>query len=341
MGKVHLLDCTLRDGGYVNDWRFGDSAIKSIVHSLSTANIEIIEIGFMRDEANVSGRTVWSSMESLSPYLEQGRKGQQFAVMGEIFNPLPIEKIEPHSDRTPDIIRVIVWKRKITEAIGYLKKITELGYKVCVQPERANQYTIDEFKDLIKAFECVHPMAIYVVDSNGLMNKNRLMEYLLAADEVMPPYMMLGYHGHNNLLQAEGVAEAFAELNLARDIIIDGSVFGIGRSSGNLNIEIFAKYMNEKYSTNYKISNMLKVYEDYIADIYREKPWGYSMETFVTAMHECNPNYAAILRDEYKCKPSEIDSIISLMSEEDKVITNREAVKKYITMFHENGQNGR
>ncbi len=38
MNKIELLDCTLRDGGYINDWFFGESAIKFILKKLEQSN---------------------------------------------------------------------------------------------------------------------------------------------------------------------------------------------------------------------------------------------------------------------------------------------------------------
>ena len=50
MGNIKLLDCTLRDGGYINDWNFGKAAIVDIKEELEKSNTEIIELGFIRDE---------------------------------------------------------------------------------------------------------------------------------------------------------------------------------------------------------------------------------------------------------------------------------------------------
>ena len=82
---------------------------------------------------------------------------------------------------------------------------------------------------------------------------------------------MLAYHAHNNLQQAFGNAEALVEMNLKRDLIIDACVFGMGRGAGNLNLELFAEYMNENYDTHYKIEPMLEIMDEYLNDIYKNK----------------------------------------------------------------------
>ena len=78
---------------------------------------------------------------------------------------------------------------------------------------------------------------------------------------------MLGYHSHNNMQQAMGNASAFTEMHLHRDIILDACVFGMGRGAGNLNLELFAEYMNENFDKQYRIEPMLEIIDEYLNDI--------------------------------------------------------------------------
>ncbi len=92
-----------------------------------------------------------------------------------------------------------------------------------------------------------------------------------------------------------GNAEALVEMNLKRDICIDACVFGMGRGAGNLNLELFAEYMNENYDTEYRVEPMLEIMDEYLNDIYREKSWGYSLPLYLSASTGCHPNYAIYL----------------------------------------------
>lgn len=65
MNKINLLDCTLRDGGYVNDWRFGQEAIQDMTEKLANTNVDILEIGFLKDEPYQPDRTVFNSMDQV------------------------------------------------------------------------------------------------------------------------------------------------------------------------------------------------------------------------------------------------------------------------------------
>lgn len=330
MASIKLLDCTLRDGGYINNWQFGYDEIKYISKNITEAGIEIVELGFLRDEVYSKDRAVWNSLETVNDFVTNS-KDTLFALMGESFNMFPIEKIVDKSKSSIDIIRIICWRKLQKECIEYCKKIADKGYKVCIQPDRVNQYSIDEFKQLCEDYSKIEPYAIYVVDSNGFLSQNEILKYLRAADEVLPDSIILGYHGHNSIMQAEGAAELFADTMADRDIIVDGSIYGIGRASGNLNIEIFANYLNRNHDKKYDLLKLVDVYQNCISKIYENNRWGYSMESFLSSVYQANPNYASMLSKNYNLAAGEIAKVISSLSDIDKVITNRDILPQLVS----------
>lgn len=323
MGEVLLLDCTLRDGGYTNNWMFGENVIAEFSKRMSKTGIDILEVGFIRNENDCRDRAVWNDLDMVSESIKPLTDEVQYAVMAEMFNPLPIDRIAIHTEDKVSIIRVIVWKRLLKEGFEYCKQLIEKGYKVCVQPDRVNQYSPEEFRDMILLFNQIDPYAIYVVDSNGLLDKTELMGYFKIANEFLDSDIKLGYHGHNNKLQAIGAAEDLVEEQFNRDVIIDASIYGIGRSSGNLNIEIFAEYMNKHWGKKYDIREILSLYDDFIKPIFEQTSWGYSVGTFITAYHGCNPNYTNFFKEKGITVPKFYDFIQNL-SDHDKVIFNKE-----------------
>lgn len=329
MSNINLLDCTLRDGGYINNWEFGYDNIKYVAQMVAEAGIEIVELGFLRDEIYSKDRAVWNSLEKVSEFIPQ-KRGTLFALMGESFNMYPIEKVVDKSKTCVDILRVICWRKLQEQSIEYCQRLVDKGYKVCIQPDRVNQYSLDEFKKLCEEYSQINPFAIYVVDSNGFLSQNKIIEYLKAADEVLPKEVRLGYHGHNSIMQAEGAAELFVDTIVGRDVIVDGSVYGIGRASGNLNEEIFAHYLNKNYKKHYDLLKLVEVYQNCIGEIYQKTHWGYSIESFLSSVYQANPNYATILSSQYNILPSEIAKIIGSLSDVDKIITNREIIPELI-----------
>lgn len=343
---IKLLDCTLRDGGYINDWNFGKNIIHQSIRNLENSNVDILEIGFLKNEEYDTNRTVFNSMKQISSIIYPKKKRILYAAMIEVVNPIPLEMLAPCTEETVDIIRVIVWKTKrnedgkivdaLQEGFEYCKGVVEKGYKLCVQPARVDQYSDEEFVNMINKFSSLNPMAIYVVDSWGTQHTENLIHYMQLADKNMPKNMTLGYHGHNNMMQALGTAQAMINLNLNRDIIIDASIYGIGRGAGNLNTEIIAKYLNDIYNKNYNISYFMKVFDDCVAEIHKKLNWGYSAAFFVTAVNKCNPNYANYYGYDIGLKSDEIDSILSMLEENEKIIFNKEKANYYLDIYRKN-----
>lgn len=340
MGKIKLLDCTLRDGGYINNWAFGEREIPEMIQKLEESKVDILEIGFLKDEPYQTDRTVFNDMAQISALIAPKKKGIDYAAMIEVVNPIPLEMLAPCGDDTVDIIRVIVWKTKhnangeevdaLEEGFRYCRGIVEKGYRLCVQPARVEQYSDEEFIDMVKKFSSLNPLAIYVVDSWGTQHADSLLHYMHLADNHLPDHVSLGYHGHNNMMQALSAAQAMINEKFDRNIIIDASVYGMGRGAGNLNTEIFAKYMNDTHGTQYRLEPLTEVYDRYVAPIYRMSSWGYSMAYLMTALHGCNPNYADFYVGERHLDTAKICDILSKMSPEDRILYSKKKAESYL-----------
>lgn len=334
---ISLLDCTLRDGGYLNDWNFGRDAIADIIARLSHSGVEILELGFLRDEPYQADRTIFPSMEQVKTVMGQKHPGVIYSVMAEVANPFPVEKLAPADPEAADIIRVVLWKTKhdadghvvdaLEEGWQYCNGVVEKGYRLCVQPARVSQYSDEEFTAMVKHFSELSPYAIYVVDSWGTQNAEELLHYMHLADQTMPAGIRMGYHGHNNMMQALSVAQAMIKERFSRDIIIDASVYGIGRGAGNLNLELIAKYLNEHGGKHYDLEAFLEVYSRYVKAVYAATPWGYSIPYYLTAKYDCNPAYAGALKD---AETMRIVAFLESLAPKDRVMFNRMNVKEWM-----------
>lgn len=290
MKNIQLMDCTLRDGGYVNNWHFGRPTIQDILLHLVSAGIDNIECGYLNYENGMNGDyTLFTELSELKKILPPKSENQNFAVMIN-YGDYPIEKIP---NMTLDIIiRVAFHKEDSLSALDYCASLIKKGYRVFVQPMGTADYEDSELIDLIKRTNQIKPDAFYIVDSFGVMELKDFRHHLFLADHALSREIMLGYHSHNNLQQAYGNSKYMVSQNLKRQLILDTSVYGMGRGAGNLNTELFVKYMNETFDTNYMITPLLEIIDYYLNSIFMEKFWGYSLPFYLSAINHCHPNYA-------------------------------------------------
>ena len=175
MPIINLLDCTLRDGGYLNDWEFGHDNIVNIFERLVSANVDIIEIGFLNEAREYDvNRTIFPDAESVNRTYA-GLAKQESMIVGMIdYGTCGIEKVIPASDSVMDGIRVIFKKEKKEKAIAFCKQIKELGYKVFAQAVSITSYDDAELMELIRLVNDLEPYAFSLVDTYGLLHKNQI-----------------------------------------------------------------------------------------------------------------------------------------------------------------------
>lgn len=292
--KVEILDCTLRDGGYVNDWRFGDENAKEIVSLVFSAGVDYAELAFIRNSDYEKGKLEFSEMKQVTDIFRPF--SHKLAIMVEIGYGYPIEKFPIRSDLTVDLVRIVVWKRMLKESFEYAKQLLEKGYEVAIQATRTEQYNTEEFTEFIHLFSELNLKAIYIVDTFGLLTKDSLLHYAQIADDNLGEGIRLGYHAHNNMQQAFSNMVAFVEHDWKHDLMVDASVMGMGRGAGNLCLELLGKYMNE-HGENMNLEPMYEVAETYLKPFYEKTPWGYSMPYMLSAMNGRNPSYVKYMQD--------------------------------------------
>ena len=126
---IKLLDCTLRDGGYVNDWNFGNSVIKYMLQRYINAGLDIIEIGFLdeRREFDIN-RTIFPNMDALNSVFEGIDKREAKLVAMIDYGTCSIDRLLPQSKSLIDGIRIIFKKPNMYRAIEFAREVIKKGY---------------------------------------------------------------------------------------------------------------------------------------------------------------------------------------------------------------------
>lgn len=310
--KVRVLDCTLRDGGYINNWNFGKETIKNIINNLVDANIDIIECGFIRNVSYDSDSSAFCSMDQMVETIYPKSQNTLYAVMIEHHNCV-YGKIPPYDGKGADIIRVTFRRNEWQEARQSIKELIDKGYKVCVQPVGTTNYDDEALLRLLKDVNQLKPYAFYLVDTLGVMYRHDMRKFYYLIDSNLSKDICIGFHSHNNLQMSFSNAQEMIRLAHRRNIIVDSSCYGMGRGVGNLATELFCDYINNNIDQRYSIIPILNIVDKYLMTIYSRQRWGYDLPYFLSATVKCHPNYAAYLMKKETLDIENIEKILSLI----------------------------
>ena len=112
MKQISLLDCTLRDGGYVNDWHFGEKAIYHITKKMVLAGVEYFEIGFVRECDYQPDYSLFDGNESVQSMIAPKNPATKYVGMIDMGRPVSLEKLGRRTAEGFDVFRVIFKKSK-------------------------------------------------------------------------------------------------------------------------------------------------------------------------------------------------------------------------------------
>ncbi len=292
---MKILDCTLRDGGYINNWNFTNVQIQDILTSLKSSQVDIIECGYLNNKnGKVSNSTLFKSMSIIDNILNKINLSAEKVIMINLGD-FRVESLPLKSEVSIDGIRLAFHKKDMELAIKDAKYIIGLGYKLYFQPMVTKNYTDKEFLELIEEVNNLNIYSFYIVDSFGSMSLEEFERYLILANNNLAKRITLGYHSHNNMQLAFSNAISMISSNLKRDIIIDASIYGIGRGAGNLNTELILDYLNNVLEKKYNTLPLLDIIDRLLNSLMLKKPWGFSPAQYLSAFFNCHPNYATYL----------------------------------------------
>ena len=335
MNRINLLDCTLRDGGYINNWEFGFKTTKSILDKLVASGVEYIECGYLSEKKGGNPEaTQYKDFDAIRRVMPNSDGKQRFAVMID-FGQMPIENIPVATEDAP-IIRVCFHKKDKDGALKFCKALMEKGYSVFVQPMATLNYTDVEFIEIIQRVNELSPACFYIVDSFGVIEIKDFQRILFLADHNLKDGIILGYHAHNNLQQAYGNAKYMVEQRLTHDIMLDASVYGMGRGAGNLNMELFASYLNKNYDKTYNIDMFLDIMDEHLKPIFAEHYWGYSLPFYLSAQYNCHPNYAGYFADKNTLSNKSMRQLLASLPADVKNHYSADLAEEYYQAFQKN-----
>lgn len=333
MKKVKLLDCTLRDGAYIVDGEFGAAAITGIIKKMQDANVEVVECGWLKNNAHKKGTTFFHVPADLTQYLIEKNPRSTYAAMID-WNNYDLKYLPEYDGNTVDAIRVVFPSDKYKEGLAVGIEIQKKGYEVFYQAANTLAYTDEQLVDLALETNKIKPVCLSVVDTFGAMFNKDLEHIVTILDQHLDKEIKLGYHSHNNQQLSFALTMNFVELceKLDREIIVDASLCGMGRGAGNAPTELMVNYLNNNYNSNYDMNMVMDAIDTYMEKFQEKFSWGYSTPYFIAGMYCCHVNNIAYLQKNHRTNAKDMRNIIESMGEDDRKSYDYDLLEeKYIT----------
>jgi 4-hydroxy 2-oxovalerate aldolase len=316
------LDYTLRDGGYINDWKFGNWTIRSVVTRLDSARVDIIECGFLDSRVKYNkDRSLYPDIPSVAKTLANSPPKRASLVAMIDYGTFKQELLIPKSESILDGIWLIFKKENVDGALSYAQEIKRLGYKLFLNPVALTSYRDIEILRLLDSINEIKPFGMSIVDTYGLMFDNDMKKYIYFIDSNLNPDITLGYHTHNNLQMGNAHCVSFINWNLRRTKIVDSSILGMGKNAGNACTELVCSYIEK---IGLKQMDVNHVFECAYGDILKfaiKSNWGYGLDNLLSAIHDCSPNWIKFLMKKHTLSIKSIRVILDSLPFEKREVS--------------------
>lgn len=337
MNNLKVLDVTLRDGGCVNDFNFGQIYMEKILAAQEASGVDVIELGYIdENKGSVCDRTQYID-ERIIPECILKHKNPNIMYVAMIdYGKFNVDKLGQRTDNGIDGIRMAFHKKNWLDIIPIGRKIIEKGYKFFIQPMITLRYTDAELLELIDVVNKKLPDAagFYIVDSFGEMRPNDMNRIMSLVDHNLIPNMTLGFHSHNNLQMSYSNAVALLQFPTNRDLMLDSSIMGMGKGAGNLNTELLLEHLNLYYGKQYKINPLLEVIDKVINQMHNEFYWGYAVEYYLSSANHCTPTYASYFYNKHMLPIDQVGELLSMIDEEKKVSFDKDYAEELYRQYN-------
>ena len=293
---IKVFDCTIRDGGLVNDFHFTDEFVKAHYNTCVAAGVDYMEIGKNNSPTLQSpeefGKWNFCKEEDIRSIVGENDTNMKIAVMSDIGRTVASELL-PKSESVVDMVRIATYIHQIPAAIELVNEAHAKGYETTVNIMAISKSFDDELDEVLEALSQTPVDVIYIADSFGSFYPeqiNRLTEKYLKVAEANGK--KIGIHAHNNMQLA--YANTIEAMTYGTSYL-DVTISGLGRGAGNCPMELLIGFLK---NPKYKMMPVLKFIEEYIVPLEKELDWGYSIPYMLTGQLNEHPRTAMKARDE-------------------------------------------
>lgn len=289
--NIKIIDCTVRDGGLVNDHRFDEAFVGTVYRTCVEAGVDYCEIGYKGSKRIFApdkfGKWKFCEEDDIRRALGEKSQGTKIAVMADADRCDYRTDILPREKSVVDCIRVACYIHQIPMAMDMVHDAHDKGYETILQLMAVSVLDGHEILAALEETARSPVDAISIVDSYGALYSEQVRDltrlYLKAMEGSGKE---VGFHAHNNqqLAFANTIEALIAGANR-----LDATISGIGRGAGNCPLELLIGFL---HNPKFHLRPVLKTCRDLFVPLAREMEWGYSIPYALTGGLNRHPHAA-------------------------------------------------
>ncbi|MCU0608361.1 MAG: aldolase catalytic domain-containing protein [Chitinispirillaceae bacterium] len=287
--QIKVIDCTIRDGGLMNDSNFTFETVRAIYAAVCAAGVDIVELGYRNNRAMLSseqyGPWRFCDDELLKRVTDGVETTTKLAIMQDSHK-ASADDLAPKSESVVDMVRVATYVKDIDKAIHIANCATEKGYETTINImaiSHAIERELDEALQQVE--EETKVSACYLVDSFGALYSEDV-DYLVAKFQKWLKTKETGVHFHNN--QQLGYANTI-EAIIKNVNWLDGTLYGLGRAAGNCPLELLIGFLK---NPKFDIRPLFKVIGEQVLPLQKSIEWGYCVPYMIAGLLNVHPEDA-------------------------------------------------
>lgn len=295
--QIKVVDCTIRDGGLMNNHAFDDHLVREVYRALSGSGVDYMEIGYKNSRKLFSpkefGAWKFCDDEDIKRVTDGIESSTKISVMVDVGR-VEIEDVKPKKESPVDMIRVASYVKEIDKAIHLVNHFAEKGYETTVNIMAISRALDNELTEAFHQLEEEsEAKVIYIVDSFGALYQETT-EFLIKKAKSIIKTKEVGMHAHNN--------QQLAFANTIEAIIhnanyLDGTIYGLGRAAGNCPLELLIGFLK---NPKFDIRPILDIISKEFIPLREKMEWGYVIPYAITGMLDEHPKSAIELRKGHK-----------------------------------------
>jgi 4-hydroxy 2-oxovalerate aldolase len=327
---LKILDCTLRDGGYYNNWDFSKELIEEYLQAMSAAKIEYVEIGFRFLKKDIylgpCAYTTPSFLETLNipKKLKIGIRIYAKDIISYNFSNAEIDKIFFQFSRKKKIsfVRFACHLNEVKKIALICNRLNKKNIITAINLMQISEIKDKEIEDTLRLLSKSKLDLFYFADSLGNLEPHNIIHI---ANLIKRNWKKdIGFHAHDNMSRAliNGVAAFENGINW-----IDSTVTGMGRGAGNIQTEFALMQFTKNLNKNSDISLLLKLIEKRFAPMKNKYKWGTNPYYFLAGQHKIHPTFIQSMLNDLKLEPTEMLSAIDNLKEGEGKNFNRNLIE--------------